>query len=412
MKDFFLRHPIVLPMLLMMSTYICAVVSAEELVLVGQPTGDAAWQSITEKGELIFRIGTTNQQVPVEKLVRWSTPAANYVRSEAILADGSRLVLADSWGGKSSLELVNEKISLTTESLGDIEISPAQLRAVLLNAPTDALRHTKFLSKLLSDTTPLDQVYLTNGDALSGRVTEISSSPAADETVVLLLMAGQSETVEVPSKKIAGIRWKSTRIDAAEGMLVVGLRDGSSLDTNSLSTADGRFSAKLACGISISGEISDVVHLRSLGSRVIYVTDIEPDDYRHEPYLDIKWPYRRDRNVLGGPLVVKGHAYAKGVGVTTAARLSYQVPPDRLRFAASVAVDDAAEGRGSVVFRVYLRNGGDWQLAFSSPVVRGGEVPQALSVDLAGAKEIALVTDYADRGDELDYADWLDARFE
>ena len=412
MKDIFLRRPIVLSILLVVSAHFSAMVLAEELVLVGQPTSDAAWQSITEEGELSFRTGTNTKQVPLEKLVRWSTPVANHVRSEAILADGSRLVLADSWGGKSSLELVNDKVSLTTHSFGDIEVSPAQLRVVLLNAPTDALRRTKFLSKLLSDTTPHDQVYLTNGDALSGRIPEVFPSPAADETVVLLLMTDQSEPVEIPTKKIAGIRWRSTRNDAAESVLIVGLRDGSSLDTSTLTTADGRFSAKLACGISVRGKVSDVVHMRSLGSQVIYVSDIEPDDYRHEPYLDIRWPYRRDRNVLGGPLVVKGHAYAKGVGVTTAARLSYQVPPDRLRFAVSVAVDDAAKGRGSVVFRVYLRNDDDWQLAFSSPVVRGGETPQAVSVDLAGAKEIALVTDYADRGEELDYADWIDARFE
>ena len=391
MKDVVLHQPILLSILLMASTPLSVMVSAEELVIVGQPMSDAVWQSITAEGEIIFRNGTTVQQVPLEKLVRWSTPAANYVCSEAILADGSRIVLADSWGGKSSLELVNEKISLATESLGEFEISPAQLRAVLLNAPTDALRRTRFLSKLLSDTTPLDQVYLTNGDALSGRVTEISASTTAGETMVLLLMTGQSEPVEIPKKKIAGICWKKTKNDGSESVLVVGLRDGSCLDTKSLSTADGRFSAKLACGVSVSGEVSDVVHFRSLGSHVIYVSDVEPDDYRHEPYLDIEWPYRRDRNVLGGPLVVKGHTYANGVGVTTAARLSYQVPPDRVRFAASVAIDDAAEGRGSVVFRVYVRNGEDWQLAFSSPVVRGGETPQAVTADLAGAREIALV---------------------
>jgi len=31
-------------------------------------------------------------------------------------------------------------------------------------------------------------------------------------------------------------------------------------------------------------------------------------------------------------------------------------------------------------------------------------------VDLAGAKRLDLVIDFADRADELDHADWLDAR--
>jgi hypothetical protein len=77
-----------------------------------------------------------------------------------------------------------------------------------------------------------------------------------------------------------------------------------------------------------------------------------------------------------------------------------------------VAIDEAAARRGSVVFRVYLLQDDDWQLAFASPVVRGGDGPLSVSVELTGVKEIALVTDYAERGDELDYANWLDARFE
>ena len=31
-------------------------------------------------------------------------------------------------------------------------------------------------------------------------------------------------------------------------------------------------------------------------------------------------------------------------------------------------------------------------------------------VDVSGVKRLRLVVDFADRGDELDYADWLEAR--
>jgi hypothetical protein len=41
---------------------------------------------------------------------------------------------------------------------------------------------------------------------------------------------------------------------------------------------------------------------------------------------------------------------------------------------------------------------------------RGGEAPQRASVDVAGAQGITLVVDYTERGDEMDRADWLDAR--
>ena len=51
-----------------------------------------------------------------------------------------------------------------------------------------------------------------------------------------------------------------------------------------------------------------------------------------------------------------------------------------------------------------------WVEAYKSNMVRGGESPQSVAVDLGGASGLTLTVDYADRGDELDYADWLDAR--
>ena len=36
--------------------------------------------------------------------------------------------------------------------------------------------------------------------------------------------------------------------------------------------------------------------------------------------------------------------------------------------------------------------------------------PQAVSIDLSGAKRLDLVVDYGEAGDVLDHADWLGAR--
>ena len=60
--------------------------------------------------------------------------------------------------------------------------------------------------------------------------------------------------------------------------------------------------------------------------------------------------------------------------------------------------------------REALAKGIDDFEAYRSDVIRGGQPPQQLSIDLAGTQGVTLTVDYADRGDELDYADWLDAR--
>ena len=78
---------------------------------------------------------------------------------------------------------------------------------------------------------------------------------------------------------------------------------------------------------------------------------------------------------------------------------------------ADLALDDSAGTRGSVIYRVFLeREAGDWQSAYESPIVRGGEPPLPLSLDVTGALRLALIVDFADRGDELDHANWLNAR--
>jgi len=75
-------------------------------------------------------------------------------------------------------------------------------------------------------------------------------------------------------------------------------------------------------------------------------------------------------------------------------------------FAAELGVDDSTGGRGSVRFRVLV----DGQEKFASPILCGGQPPVPGRVDLQGAKRLELVVDYADRADQLDRANWLDAR--
>jgi hypothetical protein len=64
-----------------------------------------------------------------------------------------------------------------------------------------------------------------------------------------------------------------------------------------------------------------------------------------------------------------------------------------------------------VICRVYLDRGdGNWQSAVSSPVIRGGEAPVPISLDVRGVRRLALIVEFADRGDECDYIDLLRAR--
>ena len=128
------------------------------------------------------------------------------------------------------------------------------------------------------------------------------------------------------------------------------------------------------------------------------------DDAAERPYLP--WPYRADRNVTGGLLRCGGRLYLKGLGMHSQSQLTYALDPSYRRFEAELGIDDSTSGGGSVQFRVLL----DGREKFASKTVRGGAPPATVSVDLSGAKTLELLIDYADRGDVLDRADWLNAR--
>ena len=88
---------------------------------------------------------------------------------------------------------------------------------------------------------------------------------------------------------------------------------------------------ELANGVKLAGgNVSDIVALQSLGGQFVYLSDLERADYRHVPYLSIEWPPARDRNVLGGPLMVDGKRYLKGIGMHSACAADVQASIDEL----------------------------------------------------------------------------------
>ena len=86
--------------------------------------------------------------------------------------------------------------------------------------------------------------------------------------------------------------------------------------------------------------------------------------------------------------------------------LAYRIQPGDRRFQALIGVDERAGPLGSVVFRVFI----DRQERFKSPAMTDRDPPKPLDIDLAGGKILILVTEFGDRGNVRDLADWAEAR--
>src|SRR5262249_41274380 len=140
--------------------------------------------------------------------------------------------------------------------------------------------------------------------------------------------------------------------------------------------------------------------------KLVYLSDLKPADVKETPYLDGSFPFRADRSVGGHPLHLGGKTYRRGLGVHSKSELTYTLDGGFQTFNATVGIDDAVSGQGSVIFRVY----GDDKLLKETPVLRGGDTPVELEIPVKGVLLLRLEVDYADNGDVADHADWADAR--
>ena len=217
-----------------------------------------------------------------------------------------------------------------------------------------------------------------------------------------------------------GSRTRSAPLDRAYGF-VLGLPPTATtpLPASIALTNGNRFTAKILVGDStgvtvdagLLGELTigwpsvRSVELRS--ERMVHVSDLEPIQTDHKTLIGADWPPRNDRNVTGGPIRLAGRTYAKGLGVHAYTALSYKLGGAFERFSAVVGIDDSItpKGGGSVVFRIK----GDGRVLFVSNVVRGGDAPLSISIDVSGVNVLTLECDYAVDLDLSDHADWANA---
>ncbi len=112
----------------------------------------------------------------------------------------------------------------------------------------------------------------------------------------------------------------------------------------------------------------------------------------------------------GKPLSIASKRFERGVGTVAESVMNIHLNGEATAFSAYVGTDDAKRGslRTSVEFFVI----GDGRLLWSSGVMRTNETAKACKVSVAGVKQLLLKVGDADDGNNDDYADWADAKFE
>lgn len=116
---------------------------------------------------------------------------------------------------------------------------------------------------------------------------------------------------------------------------------------------------------------------------------------------------KTNQRCKSGPLTTAGQVYKKGIGTHANSEIVYRLNGQFYQFSAKCGVDDCTvndQHRTSVTFKVLV----DGQVKFNSGVMRYGETPKKIAIDLRGARELKLIV--TDAGDSAfgDHANWLE----
>jgi hypothetical protein len=141
------------------------------------------------------------------------------------------------------------------------------------------------------------------------------------------------------------------------------------------------------------------------GGRWTWLSSLTPLKYEHTPLLTMKWSYSVDKNVLGGPLSIGGRPFESGIGVHSRSVLTYDLAGQYREFTTQCGLDDSAGLMGDVTAAIIV----DGEVKWEQRHMRGGEQPQAVRIDVSGARALTLRVDFGANGDVRDRFDWADA---
>ncbi|HEX3870296.1 MAG TPA: NPCBM/NEW2 domain-containing protein [Pirellulales bacterium] len=383
------------------------------LITVDGKTSQAAFVSAAPDGSWTFKTADSKRNVRVDDVVVWGAPAECPVGPVIFLADGGMIAQSPNEPGQvtPAVRMVQDRLDIERTVFGPLSLPLESVRGVMFQPPSERQERDQLARRITDgrndDGAPRegDLLILQNGDELVGTV------ESCDGRHVHLASGVGKVRVEVA--KLAALRFDPSLVakPVEEGLrTIVGLANGSRVvarpfacSAEVVQVVPSIFKGKQAAW---SAPVESLVFLQSLGGKVTYLSDLKVESYKHIPYLTLAWPYYADLNATGTQLRAGGRLYAKGIGMHSASRITVKLDKPYRRFEAELAIDDSTQGRGSVTCRVFV----DDHQAFTSEIIRGGAPPVPIRVELGPASRLSLIVDFAERADEQDHADWLNAR--
>lgn len=191
-----------------------------------------------------------------------------------------------------------------------------------------------------------------------------------------------------------------------EPIASVSLTDDQTISGFCRAISETTWTLETAWGATLKVPTSDVRSVRFRGTRMTYLSDLEPSQVEQVPYFGRLVPWRRDTSLSGGPLRIDGQTFERGIAVHSYCELTYDLNGRFETFEALVGFDDEASDLGRVDCRVFA----DEEEIFAATDLRADAPATPLRLSVAGAQTLRLVVDYGPGQNTGDRLIWANAR--
>ncbi len=296
-------------------------------------------------------------------------------------------------------------VAIQRDDLGALDLPILRLRELITPAGRAARKAGEFGPIASRPATEDDELWLANGDRLTGLIERIDPNGVALETdagrtvvgldVLLAARLTQADRPVTQPGKARSVRSRLT------------LADGSALTVDELAWRPDGLTISVnheAKRVQRRVQTDCVLRVEVVGGRWRWLSRMQPLVAEHTPLLGVRWPHRIDRNVLGGPIRVGGRGFERGIGVHSRSRLVYGLDEGCERLVCAYGLDDDAGPMADVEVEVSV----DGKRVHHGPAVRPDGQVHRVSVDLTGAQRVELLVDFGKNGHVQDRFNWIE----
>jgi hypothetical protein len=208
-------------------------------------------------------------------------------------------------------------------------------------------------------------------------------------------------------QEMVGLRLADAEPRKSEPTAFLRTRTGDALGVAVRRFTNKALECELENGARVEVRYADLASLSFVGVAT-YLSDLTPSQCQESGFEGpVVYPWRRDLNVLGTPLVAAGRTHGKGLGMHSRSRLTFEVPAGQAAFWTRVALDDSVSGlpvAALVDVRVLIND----KVRFEHKGMTVGEPPRDTGLlPVKPGDRLALEVDFGEGRDLGDRVDWL-----